>query len=463
MITPATPAAYHLIHSGTVALAAVEAAGMRCDTDYLDRTITATQARIDRLAAKLRGCEEYKQQQRRHGAETNLTSRDQLAAVLYEDHGHTCHTRTATGRPQLDEAALERIGTQYTRGFVRLEKLNKVLGTYLRGVRREVGADGYLHPFFNLHRVQTYRSSSDSPNFQNIPARDPMVAKIIRQAFIARPGHQLVEIDISGAEVRVAACYHHDPKMLAYITDPSTDMHRDMARECYLLPDGEAVPKDVRAQVKGGFVFAEFYGDYYRQVCQNLWNAVARHGLQTAGGVCLYEHLQTQGITRLGACDAKKPPQPGTFEHHIKGVEEAFWGTRFRVYDQWRRDWWQQYTETGGFNMHTGFRVEGVLRRNEVINYPVQGAAFHCLLWALVRLVRWLHRHRMRSCIVGQIHDSIVADVYAAELDDFLAKAVQVMTVDIRQAWPWLVVPMEVEAEVAPPGGTWYDKAEVKL
>jgi DNA polymerase I-like protein with 3'-5' exonuclease and polymerase domains len=463
MITPASPEAVRLLHDGALALSAVEAAGMRVDVGYLDRTLSDVQRRIARLENNLRQCDEYKAQQRRFGTRTNLTSREQLAAVLFDDFGHTCKTRTATGRPQLNEAALDRIGTKYARGFVRLEKLNKLHSTYLRGVRREVGDDGYLHPVFNLHTVQTFRSSSDSPNFQNIPARDRMVSEIIRRAFIARDGHQLVEIDISGAEVRVAACYHHDPQMLTYITDPSTDMHRDMSRECYLLPEGEAVPKAVRAAVKGGFVFAEFYGDYHKQVCQNLWNAVQSQGLQTAGGVCLLEHLRQQGITKLGACKHGERPQPGTYEHHIQRVEEAFWKQRFPVYDQWKRDWWEAYQQTAGFTMHTGFRVEGVLRRNEVINYPVQGAAFHCLLWCLVQLERWLRRRRMRSVIVGQIHDSIVADVHSSELDEFLAKAMQVLTVDLPAAWPWVCVPIEADAEVSPPGGTWFDKQEIKL
>ena len=103
------------------------------------------------------------------------------------------------------------------------------------------------------------------------------------------------------------------------------------------------------------------------------------------------------------------------------------------------------------------------MRRNEVINYPVQGAAFHCLLWCLVQLERWLRRRRMRSVIVGQIHDSIVADVHSSELDDFLGHAMQLLQVQLPAAWPWVCVPIEAEAEVSPPGGTWYDKKEVKL
>lgn len=459
MLQPAAPEAYKLLHDGSVALAEVEAAGMRVDIDYLDRTIDKTKARIKKLEGRLQDCEEFRLQRRRFGVDTNLTSRDQLAMVLFEDMGHPCHSYTGTGRPQLDETALERIGTKYAKGFVRLEKLNKVLGTYLMGVRREVEGE-YLHPFFNLHRVVTYRSSSSDPNFQNIPIRDPMIAEIIRRAFIARDGHVIVEIDISGAEVRVAACYHKDPTMMNYIHDPTTDMHRDMSRECYLIDE---VPKAVRAQVKGGFVFAEFYGDYYRQVCQNLWEAVTRYGLTTAEGVPMHEHLAEHGLGKLGECDPKQKPRPGTFEHHIMKVEEAFWGTRFPVYSKWKERWYKDYRAAGGFHTLTGFTCRGLFTRNEVINYPVQGSAFHCLLWSLVQLNAAMRRAKMRSLLVGQIHDSIVADVHLSELDDFLGMAKQIMTVDLVRAWPWIITPMEIEAEVAPEGGSWFDKKEVAL
>jgi hypothetical protein len=47
------------------------------------------------------------------------------------------------------------------------------------------------------------------------------------------------------------------------------DMHRDSAAEILFLPKKE-VPKPVRQAVKGGFVFAEFYGDWYMLCCQSL-------------------------------------------------------------------------------------------------------------------------------------------------------------------------------------------------
>jgi len=185
--------------------------------------------------------------------------------------------------------------------------------------------------------------------------------------------------------------------------------------------------------------------------------------LETKDGTGLKDHLASEGITRLGRCDPKQAARPGTFEHHLKKVEEDFWGRRFKVYDKWKRKGWGDYQKSGWIKLLTGFVIHGHFKRNDCINYPVQGAAFHCLLWCLIQMVNWLERRKMKSVIVGQIHDSIVADVHKDELEMFLKKVKYVMTTDLQKHWPWVIVPLEVEAEVVPLGGTWFDKEEVPL
>ena len=69
----------------------------------------------------------------------------------------------------------------------------------------------------------------------------------------------------------------------------------------------------------------------------------------------------------------------------------------------------------------------------------------------------------MKTLIVGQIHDSIVSDVYQKELKNYLEIAKQVMTIDVRKHWKWIIIPLSIEAEVAPVNGSWYDKKEVQI
>jgi len=457
---PTTADAYRLLHDGCIALANVEANGMRVDVEYLNTTSEEIGQQIAAGEAELRGMEVYRVWRREYGARANLGSREQLGNILFNIMGHKCSSFTKTGRPKTDGSSFENIDEPFVVRYLELEKIKKVRNTFLAGIKREV-CDGYLHPVFNLHTVQTYRSSSDSPNFQNFPIRDPRMGEVIRRCFIPREGHHIVEIDYSGIEVRVAACYHKDPSMVSYIEDPSKDMHRDMAAECYKCHPTQ-VSKWMRYCGKNMFVFPQFYGDYYINNARALWEAIGKmnHRIEDTP---LKDHLRENGISSLGACNPKQPPRRGTFEHHIKSVEKNFWGERFQVYDAWKKKWWEKYLRQGGFTTLTGFRIDGVYGRNDVINYPVQGSAFHCLLWSLIRLNKWLGKNRMRSKIVGQIHDSIVGDVHEDELGAYLTTAKQIMTEDLRAAWPWIITPLEVEAEVTPVNGTWHEKKEMEI
>ncbi len=453
---PTTKDALQLFHEGSLALARVEQNGMRIDVPKLDRTIEKTAARIKHLTERLKQDEAWKGWKRWYGDKASLGSRVQLGVVIHDELGYKVGKTTKTGRAQVDEASLGEIDLPFVRQYLKVEKLKKLLSTYLKGVRREV-VDGYLHPVFNLHLVQTYRSSSDSPNFQNIPVRDKLVSRLIRSCFIPREGHVLVEVDYSQLEWNIAACFWRDKEMVRFASDQTTDIHRDMASECYMVPTDQ-VTKDVRFYAKNQFVFPELYGSYYIKCARNLWDVIETAGLKTKEGVPLKEHLAGQGIDGLGRCDPRLAPDPGTFEEHIHGVEADF-DERFAEFTERKKQWWKRYEKRGWFPLMTGFRCRGVYTRNELMNYPIQGPAFHCLLWSLVRLVKWMGRKKMRSRIVGQIHDSIVADVHRDELDDYLAEAKRTMTEDIRKAWPWIIVPLEVEAEVAETN--WHDKRGV--
>jgi len=457
MIT-VTNQAYKLLHQGAIALSQVEANGIRIDTDYLKKIIEEISQTIEKLVIKQKKDKIYKIWKRTFRQNLNMGSREQLGKVLFDVMKHPCTNRTKTGRPKTDEDALGGIDLKFVKRFLRIEQYKKAKSTYLQGILRET-TDGVLHPFFNLHLVSTYRSSSSNPNFQNIPIRNPEISRLVRRAFIPRNNHHIVETDFGGIEVCGAACYHKDPIMISYIKNPKKDMHRDMAAQCYML-EKKQVTKDTRYCGKNKFVFPQFYGDFYIHCAPSLWNAIKEMKLKTKDGLYLKKHLKEQGIYKLGDCDVNSSPRNGTFEKHIKEVENDFWNNRFKIYNQWKIDWYNNYLKRGWIETLTGFRIEGEFKRNEIINYPVQGTAFHFLLWSLIRIQKILNKYKMKTKIVGQIHDSIVSDVYKKELKDYLEISQQIMTIDIIKYWKWINVPLTVKAEIAPLNKSWYEKTE---
>jgi DNA polymerase I len=455
---PISPEAYSLLHQGTLALSQVEANGIRIDVKYLAKARRRTQRTVKEMEERIKSSDAWKTWRKTFGGKSNLGSRDQLGKVLFDVMEMPCNDRTATGRAKVDEDVLSQIDVPFVKDYLRMEKLKKADATFLNGIEREM-VDGFLHPVFSLNMARTYRSSSDSPNFQNFPVRDADIGKLIRRCFVPRPGGVLVEMDYGGIEVKVAACYHKDPVMLEYIHDPTKDMHRDMAAQIYCI-EPEQVSKKARYCAKNQYVFPEFYGSYWGQCAPHLWDSIAKHGLEV-DGVSIKKLLRRKGIKLLGEMPEQGSPKPGTFLRHVQEVEQDFWGVRFKVYDRWKKRWWDDYMKRGGFKTLTGFWIEGVMGRNDVINYPVQGSAFHCLLWSLIRLQRELRWGKMRALIVGQIHDSIVADVPADELDDFLPLAKRIMTEEIRKHWKWIIVPLDIEAEVSE--SNWFEKKAVEI
>ena len=458
-LTPNLPEAYKLLHDGILAFARAEQEGMRIDVDYCLKKKKHLDRKIDLIEQKIRKTKFFMHWERVYGAKANPDSNWQLAHILYSVRKITPTKYTASGKGATDDEALSQIDLPEIQWILEMRKLKKVRDTYLDAFVREQ-VDGYLHPFFNLHTVKTFRSSSERINFQNIPKRDKEAMEITRKAIFPKPGHQLLEIDYSGVEVRISECYHHDPVMRKYIEDPTSDMHGDMACQIFILDKLDksiASHKTMRQAAKNGFVFPQFYGDYYVNCAENIackWCGLSKGKWSAGQGIeygdgHLSDHLIAKGIDTYNK-----------FEAHIQKIENHFWSKRFKVYTRWKDKWWEGYQKNGYVSMYTGFRCSGIMRRNECINIPIQGSAFHCLLWSFIQVDRISREQNWRSRLIGQIHDAMVLDVHPDELDMVASTVHKVTCEDLSKHWTWINVPLEVEAEVCPVDSSWNEKQD---
>jgi DNA polymerase-1 len=76
----------------------------------------------------------------------------------------------------------------------------------------------------------------------------------------------------------------------------------------------------------------------------------------------------------------------------------------------------------------------------------------------MIEINRELRKRNMKSRIVGQIHDCMLADIHKSEIQVFLDLLKDIMTVRLPKAWPWLIVPLETEVDVVPDNGSWNEK-----
>jgi DNA polymerase-1 len=456
--------ASELLHKGTLALARAERQGIRVDMDVANANYAQLTESIDSLTLQFKATKLYKHWEHVAGkGGINFESNEQLAHFLYKIKKLKPAKSTATGKGAVDEEALKALGIPELDTLLQIRKFRKLRDTYLMNFISE-SADGFIHPVFNLHTVSTYRSSSDSPNFQNIPTRDEEAKKIVRSCLFPRKGHRLLEIDFSGIEVCIAACYHKDPTMITYIKDPTTDMHGDMAKQIFIIDEfSKKIPahKHLRGAAKNGFVFPQFYGDYYKNNAVSLsdWASLPVSGkyrpdmgIEMPDGSKLGEHLIQNNIKTADH-----------FVEHLQEIEQHFWGVRFPVYDAWKKKWFKQYQQRGYVEFKTGFRCYGIMNRKEVINWPVQGSAFHCLLWCFIRIDEIMREEKWQTRLIGQIHDSMVFDVYPPELDHVLKTVKHITEVELLEHWKWIIVPMTIEAELCEVDESWYHKKEIKI
>ncbi len=433
---------YKLFHEGTLALADIEQNGLYIKGTQLLKNQRELETKIFELEEKIYSTEEMKKWD---GEEKlNLNSPKQLQHFFFELLEYPPKKKTKTGY-STDKESLEHIhretNSEVVEYLLEISKYEKLKGTFIDGIRRETIKD-FMHPSFNLNTVTSYRSSSSNINFQNLPKRDKVAAKYIRSNIHARPGHRILEFDYGSLEVRANCLYSQDKNLMGYILDDSTDMHRDVARQIFMKDD---ITKLERFIAKNKFVFAQFYGDWYKACARTIWEDLTTDpALKDT-----LNHMKRKKIRNLEA-----------LEKHLKKIEDDLWTNRFPEHAAWRDKSWKKYVKTGYLESKTGFRYKGVHRRNQIVNYPVQGTGFHMLLFSLIHLNKFLKDGKMESMIIGQIHDSIVMDVAPDEWDIVREEAKRIMTEHVKEHWEWINLPLVVEADLYPIDGDWSEVEE---
>lgn len=425
---------------GLIAFSNSQHQGIGADFNYYVKQEEILEKEIKKSETKILNGKEAKLFKKKMGEplkiESDISTKD-LRVLLFDIMKLKPVKLTAKAQvPAVDHETLTKIDTQFTKRIIKRRKLVKLKNTYCKRFIRDI-VNNRIRPFFDLHTTRSYRSSSD---FQQNPKRDEEAKKIVRTGIKPSPGNKLGFFDYGSQEVRIAACITKDPVLIKYIHDPTTDMHRDEAMEIFMLDDKQ-VTKDIRFYAKNQFVFPEFYGSWYKACAPTL--AETCFELETNDNISVVEHLNSNGITCYK-----------DFENHVKRIEKKFWD-KYHVYQEWKDRTVFDYHKKGYVELITGFRRGGYLTNNQLLNTPIQGPAFHCLLWSYIQLDKYFKK--MRTKLVGQIHDELLEDIYPPEEEEVVSTTVDIMNRKLREHWDWIIVPLEIEPEFTDIDGNWYD------
>ncbi|WP_131737790.1 DNA polymerase I [Actinomadura roseirufa] len=368
-------------------LAAMERAGIAVDADHLAG-----------MSASLGG-QVKEQEQAAHGAvghEFNLGSPKQVQQVLFDELNLPKTKRTKTGYTTDSEALttlLEKDGHPVLEHILRWREVAK-LKSIVDSLIPMADDAGRIHTTYNQMIAATGRLSSTDPNLQNIPIRTAE-GRQIREAFVVgtatRPGvtyESLLTADYSQIELRIMAHLSEDAALLeAFGT--GADFHTITASRVFGLPP-EQIDSELRARIK-----AMNYGLAY--------------GLSAYG---LSQQL------RISPDEAR-----GLMEEYF----QQFGGVRDYLHDIVSKARQDGYTETilGRRrylpDLNSDNRQRREMAERMALNAPIQGSAADIIKVASLNVDRALRAAGLESRMLLQVHDELVLEVAAGELDDLKA------------------------------------------
>lgn len=113
--------------------------------------------------------------------------------------------------------------TEFINALLAYRYAAKVIGSFIANVRRKVGEDGRIHPYYLPHGAKTGRLSAKGPAIQTM-GRDSG----IKRALVAAPGCKIISCDYSQAELRTVAELADDEAMIAAFQPGAPDFFDDL-------------------------------------------------------------------------------------------------------------------------------------------------------------------------------------------------------------------------------------------
>ena len=387
----------HILIPGCRFLMEAQDNGVPFDPQRLLKSQSLMQEDIDAAINQLYEVEAVREFEKVQGKEFNPNSTVQLRSLLFDYIGlKPTGKKTGTGANSTDAEVLQELGDQHDvpRFILNIRQKSKIKNTYLDKIIPQLDRDSRLRTNFNLHGTTSGRlSSSGKLNMQQLPRDNPIVKGCIR----AKEGNKIVAMDLTTAEVYVAAKLAED-EALMNVFRSGGNFHSSIAKTVFKLPcDVEDV--------------AELYGTQ-RQAAK----AVTFGIMYGAGPSKISQQVTKDSGKYFSVSEAKEVIEDyfGSFHRLKKWIETnqkfivqngfvySFFGRKRRLPNVLSED--------------AGIRSHSV---RSGLNFLVQSAASDINLLGAIDTHRTIKAYGMKSRIFALVHDSILAEVPENEVEEY--------------------------------------------
>jgi DNA polymerase-1 len=358
-------------------IAQMETTGVRIDPEILRGQSSGFAKRLQKLEEEIH---------KLAGHPFNVGSPKQLGDVLFGEMGLEGGVKGKTGAYSTASDVLEplaEMGHEIVAKVLEWRGVSKLKSTYTDALPEQIDKKtGRVHTSFSMVGAATGRLSSTDPNLQNIPIRTED-GRAIRRAFVAEDGYELMSVDYSQIELRLAAEVA-DIKALIQAFHDGVDIHALTASQVFGIPLKE-MTQDKRRAAKA-INFGIIYG-------------ISGFGLAKQIGITPGE--ASEFIRQyLGRFHELRDWLDATKEFaRANGYVETLFGRRVYV---------------SGIKDKTGFRRAGAERA--AINAPLQGTAADIMKRAMIRIGPALIEAKLGARLLLQVHDELVFEVPKKEI-----------------------------------------------
>lgn len=359
-------------------LAQMEYDGVALDVDYMSELSEYMTQKAEDLQAKIYEIA---------GEEFNINSPKQVGEVLYEKLNIQLKKKRGKAKPSTNVEVLEELASEYPicRYLIDYRKYTKLRTTYTDALPLLVSLkDRRIHTTYNQTVTATGRLSSSNPNLQNIPIRTEEGNKL-RNAFIAENENDFIlSSDYSQIELRLLAHVSGDENLISAFNS-DVDVHSLTASKVFDVPV-EQVTKEMRYKSK-----AVNFGIIYGQT---------RYGLAKALDIPAQEaqnFIDKYFMTYPKVKDYMENTVTFAYEH---GFVETIFGRK------------RYLPELASPN-----RMIKEFAERAAINQPLQGTAADLIKMAMINVDKVFKENNLKSKMVMQVHDELVFEVVADELE----------------------------------------------